>query len=327
MKHNGIENKYKKKYLKYKKKYLRLKNQKKIFCGGDPTDNFKVIKNSGGNGEIAPNNKYYSNQCMWLSIIDYLRLRLGIDITLGEIREIASKNNTPINGPQEKFDSELHGGSLENIIDVFELNIRIYNVLCWKNSSNSSNSSTPSNKSMKINGDTPGLIFGHLYHNIVHIVSYGAHFELIVEIDNVQLYGIDNKSINNNNFNDMVHKFEPSRALAIGSSREQIDKLDEEQEKKLSNLIDGFVNLNFLRDDISSFIEVLKYKASNNDYLVENISSLYQDEDEDMKKGIGESLKTENLSFMQQIQEYNNTLKLYVENIAHVKKQIEKIIK
>lgn len=176
---------YKKKYLKYKKKYLNLKkrstknNFQALLVGGNPTNNFKVVRNSGGDGTHNPQGIRYANQCMWLSIIDHLRINSNIILTLDEIREIASSNGVRINGPQESFDSELHGHALRNVANLFELNIQIHNVLCYKNKTQ---------KSRMINSDIPGLIFGNLYPNIVRIVSYGAHFELITEIDNIQFY-------------------------------------------------------------------------------------------------------------------------------------------
>jgi hypothetical protein len=86
---------YHRKYTKYKAKYLNLL--------GGMVKKFGVKKNNGSNG-----NNRYSNQCMWLSILDYLNGVMRNNMNLDEIRAIGSRNNTRINNVREQFDTTLH---------------------------------------------------------------------------------------------------------------------------------------------------------------------------------------------------------------------------
>lgn len=181
------------------------------------TSNFGVKKNNGSNGS-----KMYSNQCMWLSILDYLNDVLGNNLSLEEIRTIGSRNNTTINNELEQFDTTLHYESLLNVIETFYLQIHFYVVF--------------RDGEHQFISDIPNMISGNLSSpNIVSIVSYGAHYELITFIKNKLLYG---GKIKNNDI------FIPDRDLALGKKINNENKLNIEQIKRIDDLIDICVNFN-----------------------------------------------------------------------------------
>lgn len=129
------------------------------------THNFKVISNNGTESG-------YSNQCMWISIKDYINRELLIKdkprYSLEEIRNIASDNNTiPINGPNFSFNEFLHYDAIKNITEYFNLKIVIHQY---------SLENGIGKEQIKIYG---------VGKNIVPIISYGNHFNLITEIDTI----------------------------------------------------------------------------------------------------------------------------------------------
>jgi hypothetical protein len=116
---------YKNKYLKYKGKYLALKNKKTyvnlkskfILRGGNP---FRVIRNSGSNESGS-----LTNQCMWFSIRDFLRLNGFPDITIEEVRATAG-----IGSGYDHVMFDIHNGALrdalQRLINIYNLRIRIF---------------------------------------------------------------------------------------------------------------------------------------------------------------------------------------------------------
>lgn len=161
---------YKQKYLKYKMKYLSL-------LGGMKT--FTAKYNGGGD-----NSGNYSNQCMWISILDYINGVMGNNLNLGEIRRIASGNGRlKINGTRERFDSDLHLASLRNLASEFDLQVHLY--VSFRNKDDE-----------LVIGDEPNWIIGNYSSsNVISIVSYGDHFQLITSIGSRILYGGKIKSL------------------------------------------------------------------------------------------------------------------------------------
>lgn len=174
---------YKRKYLKYKIKYMNL-------LGGMKT--FTTKKNNGND-----NSGNYSNQCMWISILDYINDVMGNNLNLDEIRRIAIGNDRlNINGTREQFDTDLHLTSLKNLTYEFDLQVHLY--VSFKNKENK-----------LVIGDEPNWIIGNYSSsNVISIVSYGAHFELITSIGSRVLYGgkIKDSSIFTPNINLILGK-------------------------------------------------------------------------------------------------------------------------
>lgn len=196
---------YNAKYYKYKMKQLNL-------VGGQIK--FTTKKNNGSDGSSN-----YSNQCMWISIIDYLNGVLGNNITLDEIRTIGSSNNTRINGVREMFDTILYYDSLLKVVFVFDLQIHIYE-------------SFRNREGLLVISNKPNWIIGdYSSTNVVSIVSYGAHFELITSIGKRKLY---------RGFMSSYDEFTPNRDLALGK---KINKTSKKELNEIDNLLEMSINL------------------------------------------------------------------------------------
>lgn len=143
-------------------------SMKKMSAGGNKM-RYKVIHNNGSNGT-----REYSNQCMWLSILDYVNRVLNKNWSLEEIRNIASRYGR-INGKTEEYDYETMRDSLDGLLRQYGLQVRIYLV------THENHSLIDDEFYIDIGSDTPT--------NIIYIVSYGAHFELITEINGNNLMG------------------------------------------------------------------------------------------------------------------------------------------
>lgn len=148
--------------------------------------NFTTIKNNGKS--VSKNSKIqFSNQCLWISIIDYLKNVHGNDVGLDTIRQCGSKNNTPINGINEQFDAELHIEALSNVASEYNLCIFMHK-------------STKKDGRNVISVKAEWTIGDQYAPNIVAIVSHGehfethtigGHFELITSIGEKKLYEKD----------------------------------------------------------------------------------------------------------------------------------------
>lgn len=228
------------KYFKYKMKYLNL-------IGGQI--NFTTKKNNGGD-----NSGNYSNQCMWISIIDYLNGALGNNINLGEIRAIGSSNNTRINGTREMFDTILHYDSLLNVVYTFDLQVHMYE--SFKNR----------NGILVISKEPNWVIGDYSSTNVISIVSYGGHFELITSIGKKKLY---------RGFLSSYDKFTPTRDLALGK---KINKTSKKELDEIDNLLETTINLNIVIVNIEQNIIKIKTELSDleNSFILDekNISQL-----------------------------------------------------
>ncbi len=153
--------------------------------------NFSTKKNNGTR-TIETNGKtmFYTNQCMWISIIDYLHDVLKCDIELDAIREIGSEANAPINGINEQFDAELHIESLSNVATIIKLQINIH-------------AAHEENGKFVISEKPSWTVGDKCSPHTVAIVSFGehfesftinGHFELITSIKGIKLYEKDDST-------------------------------------------------------------------------------------------------------------------------------------
>ena len=206
---------YKLKYIKYKMKYNML------LKGG--WAQFKVLKNDGSNNNIG-----YSNQCIWLSILAYINNVLSrkkvpeytseqlANLTLPQLKAIASANGIfPINEQLKEFDDEYHHDALMNILKIFKIKLVIYPVFKL----NGNGTTVLRNESREIINDDETT------ENIVSVVSYGAHFELITEIRGKQLY----KGI----FADKSEDYIPVNELVLGTKGAKLSTLKEKSKIEL----------------------------------------------------------------------------------------------
>lgn len=280
---------YHRKYLKYKAKYLNLL--------GGMGKKFGVKKNSGSDGT-----RKYSNQCMWLSILDYLNGVLGNNMNLDEIRAIGSRNNTGINNVGEQFDTTLHFQSLLNVIETFDLQIHFYVVTRDKNGN-----LTISNR--------PNMVVGEVSSsNVVSIVSYGSHFELITSIGDLQLYG---GKIN------VSDKFLPNRDLALGK---KINELNQAQLERIDELLEISVNYNRVVLDLKQNLELnqLRLDEFENSFTMDekNINS----SDEESQIAMISSFQEHQIFLKKIIGKIQTELDEMKRDMETVEKELDKLV-
>jgi hypothetical protein len=304
-----MNNEYKKKYMKYKAKYLNLlKKDFDLLKGGAHGDNivrrFTVINNDGFN-----NNHGYSNQCMWLSIIDYLKITRNQIVSLETIRTIASRGNAPINNQITQFDSHTHQGSLRNVLNHYGLNITIYPQYI----------------------DTYGDIFinkniciqtsNNLHPDNVFVVSYGAHFELITSIDGVNVYNDIRAAAEDNTFaskNDNV--FKPNVNLNLGR-RVTYRNNNTNNEEHVKDLLNIITMMNTTKDEIKLSIRRLESELQINE-----ISRPTRNEDNELYEVIKESIKTRKTEIINEIETQQKNLKIINHDIQITTNELNKII-
>ncbi len=241
--------------------------------------NYKAISNSGIDG-------IYENQCIWISIVQYLNCVLGYDLNIEKIRKIAEikKNNSvcKINGIDEMFDLEKHIDSLHNVMNQFNLKICIYFAQIVEEQS------FINIRSFDIESPNP--------ENIIHIVSYGAHFELIVEIDDKMLYGDSLKHM------ELLFQSSPNVSLAIGIEESKIEKLTKnnicELEYNLYSINKLLPRLNVLKKEINLVdVEINKIKT-----MIEFFKNGFDDEDySEFSEQIKFEIKAEHLIHMEKL--------------------------
>lgn len=128
-------------------------------------DNYTTVKNSGNDGTGK-----YSNQCMWICIIQYLYFAKNINIDIETLRKKAELNDGPC---KIEFDDEKRSDiiALQRISALYGITVVIY-------SNKFSNEYVP--QTYNQNGIIEVYKPNRYHKNIAHIMHYGAHFELLV---------------------------------------------------------------------------------------------------------------------------------------------------
>ena len=167
---------FKTKYFKYKSKYLRLKLQ----AAGAFPDGRALQQNYQGvdrpiisipnGGRIEGFNG--SLQCMWISILDYLKRNGHPNMTLAELRDYAGITGRFLH---EEFDNDNanHRDAFNFLAELFDLQINVYV---------STEGGKLDQRFKHVDSDRiiPGFWSEHNGSNTVNIISFGRHFELIV---------------------------------------------------------------------------------------------------------------------------------------------------
>jgi hypothetical protein len=247
-----MESIYKNKYLTYKAKYLSLK---KKLVGGT---RFLSIPNNGG-GEPG-----FTNQCIWLSIRDYLNYSLGIIITATELKRGLRL------GPETdiiEYDEEnpLLRDALHRLVVEFGLTlcfiITRYDGTIAPYCLNQDGTMKP------FRTINPGF-------TNVYIATFGRHFELIVEGPNYQLPRDPNSTIDI----DSVNLYEPKvkihdnyvlQSEASGYGEQEIIKAS-------VNLVETIQNIEFFENQLKNIQKDIK---ENEDGL-RNIKTLDLDSEQ-----------------------------------------------
>jgi hypothetical protein len=143
---------YQRKFLKYRTKIynLNINLNKNVLKGGE---RYIVIPN---NGQIEG----MTNQCLWISIKDYLQNVLGNNITVRQLRQQAGLDASTENKMFD-FDTPEFRSAIERISSIYGLEINFFEVT----------RDGTHVRDMHIIGDDNPFI--------VSIAFYGAHFQLI----------------------------------------------------------------------------------------------------------------------------------------------------
>ncbi len=168
-----------KKYNKYKLKYLQLKNQMK---GGKPTgpphkvDILLTLKNNGS----RPEEPYLCEQCMWISIRDFLEYHRGINMSVRKLK--ASVDLGPETDKTE-FDHDFGTRSTNKLYDGLIALCKKYKITLVLITISPQRTVYPGyivngvlSNHDRINDDDD-----HPDNEEVYIASFGRHFELIVK--------------------------------------------------------------------------------------------------------------------------------------------------
>lgn len=144
----------------------------------------QTISNSGRADESRVGGRSFSNACMFISIQDYLKYVKNIDISVTELRDQARFPG----GSNEMWNanSRGHEESLRRLLAIYDLRVFLYNVPSYRvmNSNGTYSSRVLTGYSTRI----AGMAYGNeRSRNLLNVISYGAHFELIT----TSLSGID----------------------------------------------------------------------------------------------------------------------------------------
>ena len=246
---------YRKKYLKYKYKYGQLKKLKNVQRGGAK---FNVIPNTGSEDGMT-------NQCMWISIRDYLLRYLGMRISVRDIRKMAELDKT---SEHEQFDWESRRFQFRRAIEIIarKFNLRINLYLTDHNGN-------PNEHLLYPGSDIPipmHIINDHGV-NIVNIAFYGAHFELIVNGPGIA-YNLPVK----------VKEQKVDVIKPITFFNNQI--VEGRMKQYIDIIIENNQTLELLEKDIKKILEQIEQ-------INRNITELKSDEDSKMIRDLGEKDK------------------------------------
>ena len=194
---------YKEKYLKYKNKYLKLKNQ-----FGGYLEEGTIVKTIFNNGRMEG----MSNQCFWISILQFLNRNGYTNLRLGELRTSVgldySTQHTMFDSFNKKFDA-----AAMRAVQIYNLTIIVYTV-------------TSSGKIIR------GAASYENGENIVNIAMFGQqHFQLIVKDDNIE--------------GDI---FVP--AVNVKNELTKLKDIDVKIQQKYLELNDAINYLNFYKDEL-----------------------------------------------------------------------------
>jgi len=135
-----------------------------------------TVQNSGipkkNHNRIEQDPSGYSQQCMYISIYDYLTLKLNLKITFEEFKKAIKLENKKKNEEWDQFDLE-HRDALKSASEIYDLDIRV-----WQKNFDGTNTLI---KSIWIHDDVarPRYRVGNGKKNIVNIAAGLRHFELI----------------------------------------------------------------------------------------------------------------------------------------------------
>ena len=279
------------KYFIYKKKYLNLKKKQ---IGGA---RFITIPNNGGAGQGT------ANQCIWISIRDYLNYHRGNNTTVIALKRLVGLGPETDILEYDDDNSKLRQGLLR-------LAERLGITLCFIYT-NYDGSIVPF--CLNTNGTMlPARIINPGTGNNVYIATFGRHFELIVQVQpHYQLDRNQNSTITNQKV------YEPK----IKINNTYVAEKDISDEEAL--LVQASINLAELMKNIEFFKIELKRIVLNideNDASIENLNSL------DLDIETKSMLKASYISTLKENEKIEMQLRKQLEQLKEEKLSLEAVL-
>ena len=186
-----------------------------------------------------------TNQCMLISILNYINYCLRINITFFMFRNEYCSSGMDVNNINEPYDNDKHKNALEFLLKRYNIRIQIFYY------------NTPINSPAWISNNFQYEIGNNNAKYVIPIVAYGEHFELIIKMPNFDISSF---------FPGINKEFEPDLNLAIGNNNTPINnywqttlnKINEELVKIQSDYGEYYLNStsDFLtKEESNYFIE------------------------------------------------------------------------
>jgi hypothetical protein len=266
----------------------------------------------------------YSNQCFWLSVIEYLKNVKGEPYTFEDFQRFLRRSDSPCNGIHKQVDLEDHYATIKYITEFFEVMILVFVSLDGK--------TIDCTHCFKIGDEN--------YMNIVPIVLYHNHFELIESIGNVKnIYMNRNNSLTNTivgfletyptfyqfpntcfeqSCNESLKSYSPTNSIS-SDDHEYFQTVHEiEEEENLKRMVEEISKCEidkYLKDNLKfqeeinelSFQNLLNYQTLHTG-LLNNTSAL----EERIRQTIAE------------IENLEKEIKLNIETIEYIKRSMHR---
>lgn len=153
--------------------------------------------------------------------------------------------------------------------------------------------------------------------NVVSIVSYGSHFELITSIGDRQLYGGKIK---------VSDKFVPNRELTLGKKINNVNKLNQSQLARIDELLEISVIFNRVVLDLKQNLELNQLRLDELENLFvmdkENIKSI----DEELLIAMVASLQVRKEDLKKNIDKIESDLDEMKKHMKTVEKELENLV-
>ena len=153
-----------------KKHYNYKNNCKSGGAKGKLTDVYKTVSNSG---KIIEEGKTKYNQCFWISIMDYLNMFRGLNVTVGQIKRLVDLPASTDTQQMDYWETAMYRTAVDILAELFDIRIEFYYIQRGK--------SVLYQDGLPI----PQTIINDSSRNIVPIAFTGGHFELITSGPNL----------------------------------------------------------------------------------------------------------------------------------------------
>ncbi len=258
-----------------------------------PRKTFRTIPNTGRMDG-------YTNHCMFISILDYLRNVKNINVKLSEIRRIAELDETTHNSMFDITDPR-YFGCLDKICRHFRVKIEIY----YANKSGFQDERWLGRSAWS---------FGYS-DSVIPIVAYGYHFELIVNIGGNDVLNLIH------NPNPDTHVYKPKKDIAFNRKSSDVNAIIESQ---INILIEEVFSMRETVLLLTREVEYIKVTINKfNDELESKKLILSLEKDNQENQEINDIIKSEINSLIEILGEYRSEEIIKIKIINKINSSIE----